>query len=117
MRDFRNYQVWQKAHELTLSVYRLSQGFPTEERFALTTQMRRAACSIPTNVAEGCGRCSDREMAHFLNIAIGSNSELEYQFLLAKDLAYIYEGDYESCTAAVIEIRRMLYSLVKKLKS
>ena len=74
MRDFRDLQVWQKAHRLTLDVYRATRSFPTEERYGLTAQLRRSAASIPTNIAEGCGRDGERELARFISIAAGSAS-------------------------------------------
>ena len=82
MQDFRNLKVWEKAHAFTLDVYRVTASFPREERFALVDQLRRSASSIPTNIAEGCGRETDRDFAQFINIAAGSASECEYQLLL-----------------------------------
>ncbi|CAN5327160.1 hypothetical protein BH20ACI1_BH20ACI1_10250 [soil metagenome] len=89
MRDFRQLRVWEDSHHLTLEIYQITKNFPKEELFALTNQMRRAACSIPSNIAEGCGRGSNKEYAQFLQIAMGSAYELVYQFLLSKDLCYI----------------------------
>ncbi len=86
MRSFRELNVWQKAHHFTLEVYRITQKFPDDERFGLVSQLRRAAASIPTNIAEGCGREGERELARFMTIAAGSASEAEYQLLLASDL-------------------------------
>jgi four helix bundle protein len=86
MQDFRNLLVWQKSHELVLEIYRISRDFPREELFGLTSQMRRCAVSVPSNIAEGCGRGSDPDFARFLIIAMGSCSELEYQVLLSRDL-------------------------------
>ena len=78
MRDFRELKVWEKAHRLTLQVYRITKDFPSDEQFGLTVQLRRAAASVPTNIAEGCGRDSERELARFMSIAAGSVSEVEY---------------------------------------
>ncbi len=89
MQDFHNLQVWQRAHYLTLDIYKMSAGFPKEEVYGLTSQMRRAAVSIPVNFAEGCGRSSQLELQRFLQIAMGSASELEYHMLLARDLHYL----------------------------
>src|SRR5947209_6396749 len=89
MQDFRNLLVWQKSHELVLQVYRISRDFPREEFFGLTSQMRRCAVSVRSNIAEGCGRGSDPDFARFLIIAMGSSSELEYQLLLSRDLGYV----------------------------
>jgi four helix bundle protein len=92
MKDFRKLDVWAKAHALTLAIYRVTAGFPTEERYGLTSQLRRAALSIPTNITEGCGRNTDAEFNRFLEIAMGSASETEYLLLLSFDLKYIYGG-------------------------
>ena len=89
MKDFRKLEVWEKAHALTLSVYHAADPFPREELYGLTSQIRRAAVSIPTNIAEGCGRGSEAELARFLQIAMGSASEVEYELLLARDLGFL----------------------------
>ena len=86
MQHFRNLLVWQKSHEMVLQVYRISRDFPREELYGLTSQLRRAAVSIPSNIAEGCSRGSDADFGRFLIIALGSSSEVEYQLLLARDL-------------------------------
>jgi four helix bundle protein len=86
LRNFRELTVWQKAHELVVEIYRVSGGFPSEERFGLTVQLRKAAVSIGSNIAEGCGRGTNKDFARFLSIAAGSASEVEYQVLLARDL-------------------------------
>lgn len=86
MKDFRSLQVWEKAHRLALEIYKATQDFPREESYGLTSQLRRAAASIPTNIAEGCGRGSDRELAQFIQIAVGSASEVEYLLELSHDL-------------------------------
>lgn len=95
MKDFRKLQVWEKAHRLTLDVYRVTRNFPKAELYGPTSQMRRAASSIPTNIAEGCGRGSDGELARFSQIAMGSASELEYLLVLARDVEYLSNADYE----------------------
>lgn len=115
MQDFRNLGVWKRAHRLTLAVYTLTAGFPAEERFGLTSQMRRCATSVPSNIAEGCGRRSDADFGRFLHIAMGSASELEYQLLLAHDLNFIKESTYRTHTNQINEIKRMLGGLLKKL--
>lgn len=89
MRDFKELLVWQKAHRFVLDIYQDSHGFPSDERFGLTAQLRRAAVSIASNIAEGSGREGDREFARYLSIAAGSASEAEYQVLLARDLGYL----------------------------
>jgi four helix bundle protein len=117
MRDFRKLKVWEKAHHFTLQVYRISKTFPSEERFGLTVQLRRAAVSIPTNIAEGCGRGSDRELARFMSIAAGSASEVEYHLLLACDLTYIQDERHREPNQQVNEIKRMLNSFIQQLKA
>ncbi|MDY6783710.1 MAG: four helix bundle protein [Cyanobacteriota bacterium] len=110
-------KVWEKAHRLTLSIYRTTQIFPKEETYGLTSQMRRSCASIPANIAEGCGRKGEAELARFLQIAMGSASELEYHLLLARDLNLLEAKDYESLHADVTEIKRMLTSFIQKLKA
>jgi len=94
MRDFRQLKVWEKAHHFTLQVYKITKHFPSDERFGLTSQLRRAAVSVSTNIAEGCGRNSEPELARYMSIAAGSASEVEYQLLLARDLKYIQNEMY-----------------------
>ena len=94
MKDFRELKVWQKAHELTLAVYQITANFPREELYGLTAQLRRAGSSIAANLAEGCGRNGDAELARFCSMAMGSASELEYHLLLAHDLKLIQTKDY-----------------------
>ena len=94
MQDFRNLKVWQKAHELTLSVYSTTRGFPRDELFGVTSQMRRAASSIAANIAEGCGRTTDGGMRQSLSVAMGSATELDYHLLLARDLKLLTDETY-----------------------
>ena len=115
MRDFRELKVWEKAHRLTLQVYRITKNFPSDEQFGLTVQLRRAAASVPTNIAEGCGRDSERELARFMSIAGGSASEVEYQLLLACDLDYMQDEIYRELNQQVNEVKRMLNSFIQKL--
>jgi four helix bundle protein len=117
MQSFRNLRVWEKAHRLTLDVYASSKTFPRDEMFGLTSQMRRASASIGMNIAEGCCRKGDVEMVRFLQIAMGSASELEYQFLLAYDLEYLHNPNYECLTPQVVEVKKMLSSLMQKVKA
>ena len=117
MRNFRELKVWEKAHKITLQIYKITKSFPPEERFGLTPQIRRAAASIATNISEGCGRDSERELARFLSIAAGSTSEVEYQIFLACDLDYIGKDDYEYFDKHINELKKMLNSLIKKLKA
>ena len=111
MGDFTKLAVWKKAHELTLNVYRASASWPRHEMFGLTSQTRRAAYSVPANVAEGCGRNSDAELARFARTSLGSASELTYCFILARDLEYMAPRDAADFQASAAEVRRMLSSL------
>jgi four helix bundle protein len=117
LRNFRKLSVWEKSHALTLTIYKSTSSYPKEERYGLTSQMRRAASSIPSNIAEGCGRNTEPQFARFLNIAFGSASELEYQIILSKDLEFISDETFEKLIEQVIEIKRMLFSLLQKVKS
>jgi four helix bundle protein len=116
MGDFRNLRVWQRAHQLTLDVYGETRSFPKEERYRLTSQLRRAAASVPANIAEGCGRNGDAELARFLTIARGSASELDYLLLLAHDLGYLKPSRYEELAEDVHGIARMLANFVDRLR-
>jgi len=115
VRDYRKLQVWEKAHRLTLEVYRRTEAFPTDERFGLALQMRRSAVSIPSNIAEGCGRGSDADFARFARIAAGSANELEYQCTLAGDLGYLPLSAAEQLIGTCAEVRRMLSGLIDAL--
>ena len=117
MQDFRDIKTWQKAHRLTLAVYRATQLFPKAELYGLTSQMRRASASIPANIAEGCGRHGDPEMARFLQFAMGSACELEYHLLLALDLNLSKESDHAALLGGVTEVKRMLAAFLKKLRA
>ena len=117
MKDFKDLKVWQKAHELTLAVYKASVSFPRDEMYGLTSQMRRASASIPANIAEGCGRSGDAELCRFLQIAMGSASELEYHLLLARDLNLLSITEYEPLANELTEVKRMLTSFIVKLRS
>ena len=117
MKDFRELQVWHKAHALTLEIYRVAAKFPVEERYGLTSQLRRCGSSIPSNIAEGCGAGSDADFARFLQIAMRSACELEYLLLLSRDLGLINSGAHQSGESKTTEIKRMLSSLLGKLKA
>ena len=117
MKDFRTLHVWKKAHELTLHVYKTTNTFAKEELFGLTSQMRRSCSSIPTNIAEGCGRGSDTDFQRFLQIAFGSLSELDYQLILASDLGFVGPERQAELAVSVVEIQRMLATLIRKVKS
>jgi four helix bundle protein len=117
MKDFRKLLVWEKAHQLTLAIYHVTGAFPRDEIYGLTSQMRRAASSVSSNIAEGCGREGDAELSRFCLMARGSASELEYQILLARDLKLIQPNEYETLTQQTVEIKRMLTVLVQKLNA
>jgi four helix bundle protein len=117
MKNFRDLQVWQKAHQLTLRVYKTTSAFPREEVYGLTSQIRRCSASIAANLAEGCGRQGNNEFHRFLQIALGSASELEYHFLLSRDLDYLADSCFHSLNDDVIELKRMLASLARKVDS
>jgi four helix bundle protein len=116
MRDFKKIMAWQKAHALTLQVYKLSADFPKAELYGLTGQIRRASSSIAANIAEGCGRDSPAELTRFVHIASGSASELEYHLLLAHDLGFIEESAYTELDVSVNEIKKMLAGFVKAVR-
>ena len=116
MRNFRELKVWQKAHGLTLAVYRATRAFPSEEKFGLTSQLRRAAASVPANIAEGCGRNTEKDFARFLGIAAGSASEAEYHLLLARDLGILATEHHQPLDVEVNEVKRMLYTFIQTLK-
>lgn len=117
MQDFKNLKVWERAHQLTLQVYQATRCFPREELYGLTSQMRRASASIGANIAEGCGRRGNPELIRFLQIAMGSASELEYHLLLARDLKMLSEIGYERSSNHVVEIKKMLGSLIHRLRT
>ena len=117
MKDFRDLKVWRKAHELTLAVYRATVRFPAQERYGLTSQLRRGTTSIASNIAEGCGRSGDADFARCLQIALGSASEVEYQLLLAKDLELLSPATHRRLDSQTTEVKRMLASLIQKLRA
>jgi four helix bundle protein len=117
MRDFRRLNVWVKAHQLVLEVYQATKRFPGNERYGLTNQFQRAVASIPTNIAEGCGRQGDKEFARFLQIACSSASETEYPLLLSHDLNYPDPISFQKLNIQIVEIRCLLTGLIQKLKA
>lgn len=117
MRDFKTLKIWQRSHKLVVDVYEVTINFSKHELYGLTSQMRRSAASIPTNIAEGCGRGSDADFARFIQMAMGSGSELEYQLLLAHDLGFIDKLNYEKLNDELVETKRMLNSFLKTLKN
>ena len=115
MKDFKELKVWQKAHLLTLMLYRVTRIFLREELYGLTSQIRRCSASIAANIAEGCGRRGNAELHRFLQIAAGSASELDYHLPLARDLRLLHEPDYRETAGLLLEVRRMLTSLSRKV--
>lgn len=115
MQNFRDLLVWRKAHLLVLAIYRATKKFPPDERFGMTSQLRRSAASIPANIAEGCGRTGNGELARFLQVAMGSASELDYHLELAHDLEYVKSAEYKALNDSIIEVKRMLASLMSRV--
>ena len=116
MRDFKTLRVWERSHGLALAVYKATGGFPREELYGLTNQIRRCSYSIPSNIAEGCGRNGDAELGRFLYIAMGSASELEYQLLLARDLGFLGTQNYDGLVEELLEVKRMLNSFIQTVQ-
>ena len=117
MQDFRKLLVWQKSHRLALSIYSATVPFPEQERYGLTSQMRRAAYSIASNIAEGCGRAGRIELRQFLNIALGSATELDYFLLLGRDLQFLVPPQYNRLERSVNEVKLMLAGLIQTLNT
>jgi four helix bundle protein len=117
MQDFNNLLVWQKAHALTLEIYRDSRNYPREELYGLTSQIRRASSSIGANIAEGCGLGTDPLLRRSLTVAMGSASELQYHLLLARDLGFVAGDVYDTRLAALIEVKKMLAAFIKRLRT
>lgn len=116
MQDYRKLITWQKAHYLTLFVYEVTSAFPKEETYSLTSQLRRCMVSVPANIAEGAGRNTKLDFAHFLNISLGSINECSYYFLLAKDLHYISETVYDNLEKEANELKAMLIAFIKTIR-
>lgn len=115
MRDFRKYEVWQLSHSLVLDIYSISKNLPKEEQFNITSQLRRACASIPTNISEGCGRNSDKEFNQFLNIALDSASETEYLIILSQDLNLLNLETATELLQKVNHIKSKIFKLKEKL--
>lgn len=107
MQNYKDLKVWEKSHQFTLKIYDITKVFPKEEIYSLTNQIRRSASSIPANIAEGCGKNSKSEFAHFLNIALGSANESEYFLILSKDLIYVNQEDFEKLFPLINQIKSM----------
>jgi four helix bundle protein len=117
MQNYKSLKVWEKSHAFTLKVYAVTRLFPKEEIYSLTNQVRRSSASIPANIAEGCGKNSRLEMAHFLNTALGSANESEYFLILSKDLQYLSEQEFNVLYSIINEIKSMLISLISKIRA
>ncbi len=117
MQDYRKIRVWQRSHALVLRVYELTRNFPKDELFGLASQARRAAVSVPANIAEGAGRGGKREFGRYLNVSFGSASELEYYLLLAYDLSLLPATDYATLSAELGQVKRMLAGLSRTVRS
>ncbi|MBA4406138.1 hypothetical protein C0389_02570 [bacterium] len=115
MRDFKKLKVWERAHNLALNLYKLTKSFPKEELYGITSQLRRAVISIPTNIAEGSGKQTEKEFARYLSIAAGSASETEYLIILSKDLKFIKESVAADLIIEINEIKKMLNALMIKI--
>ena len=115
-RNYRDLVVWQRAHQLVLRVYEETKRFPAEEKFCLTDQMRRAAYSVPANIAEGSGRETSKDYLRFLSMALGSLKELEYFLLLSKDLTYLTAGTHEDISHDLLGVFSPLQGLIQTIK-
>ena len=115
MRDYRQLEVWQRAHQITLTVYKATASFPREEMYGMTSQIRRCSASVGANIAEGCGRRSNPDFHRFLLIASGSASELDYHLLLSRDLKFLSNTAYSQISAELARLRRQLTSLIVKV--
>jgi len=115
MRDYKKYSIWNDSHKLTLEIYLLTKKFPKEELFGITSQIRRAVSSVPTNIAEGCGKNSDLDFKRFLIISHGSATEVEYLLFLSFELNYISEEEYIDLTDKIEILRKQIHTLIKKI--
>ncbi len=117
MKDFINLKVWEKSHKLVLRIYELTNDFPKSELYGLISQLGRAAISIPTNISEGCGKYSGNDFARFLQISMGSSSELEYLIFLSNELKLIESSSFKELNSNIVEIKKMLTSLIKRVRA
>jgi four helix bundle protein len=116
LKSYKDLKVWQRSYQLCLEIYKITKGFPDEEKYGLTSQLRRAAVSVPSNISEGYGRKTTPEYIQFLYIAYGSTCEIETQILLSGDLNYISTGKLEMLIEGIKEVERMLKALIKSLE-
>ena len=117
MSNYKKLKAWENAHKFTIDIYKLTKGFPEDEKYGLISQIRRSVSSIPTNIVEGCGQLDNGNLIRFLGIAKGSAFETEYQLLLSKDLGYIGANEFNILTEKIKFIIRMLNNLIKSLKN
>ena len=117
MRDYKKLFIWERSHKLAVDVYNLSKSFPKEELYGMTSQIRRAVISIPTNIVEGCGRKTDKDFSRFLSIAAGSASETEYLIILSTELSFIDKTVAEPLIIEINEIKKMLNVFQIKLNA
>jgi four helix bundle protein len=117
MRDYKKFSVWEKSHQLTLDIYKVLLTFPKDEMFGLTSQIKRSSSSIPTNIAEGCGRSSDKDFCRFLYISFGSANELEYQIFLSIELNFLEKEQGQIFLKQIEEVKKMLNGLITKLNN
>jgi four helix bundle protein len=116
MRDFRELEVWHISHGFTLDLYRLTASFPKPELYGLVSQLRRAAVSIEANIAEGCGKKTSPDLARFLQIAFGSANEIDCELLIARDLGFLNESNYNKLIRQIGSIKRMLASFISTIE-
>ena len=116
MQDFKGLKVWDKSHHLAVAIYKATSGFPKEELYGLTNPIRRCGASVPANIAEGCGRGGKADFARFLQVAMGSASELQYHLLLAHELGFLNEAEHKKFEAEVVEVKKMLVALISRVR-
>lgn len=117
MQNYKELKVWENSHLFVLDIYRVTKNFPKDETYGITNQIRRASASIPANIAEGCGKNSQLDLANFLNIALGSSNEVDYFLLLCKDLSYVKEAEFVDLEDRINAIKAMLINLITKVRS
>ena len=116
MRKYKDLIIWQRSVDLATSIYKITTLFPSEEKYGLISQMRRCSVSIPSNIAEGSGRSSDKEFSRFLEIAYGSAYELETQMIISMKLEFVQINDYEVLSKELDELQKMIFAFINKLK-
>jgi four helix bundle protein len=117
MRDYTKIEVWKRSHALVLKIYEITDKFPSEEKYGVISQLRRAALSVPTNIAEGCGRSTETELSRFMDIASGSASEVDYLLFLGMELKYIDSKIYSAISNELTEVRKMLSGYIKTIRN